>query len=103
MPFCKVVDDWNTHSDSEDIQDDYAERLEEKTEEVIQKLQEGSIIWIGTEAVTVSDFTADLSIDDALFMEWLYEKGTLLKDKSKSSFEDWCGDVAKRVIESEGE
>lgn len=102
MTFCKVVDDWNEYSDSQDEQDDYAERLEQKTEEIIQKLQEGSIVLVGNEVVTVNDFTADLNIDDVLFMEWLYEKGTLLKDKSRDSFENWSRDVARRVIDLEG-
>ena len=103
MTFCKVTADWNTHSDMEDQKDDYSDRVEEMTEQVIQKMQEGSIVWVGKEAVTASDFTDDLSLDDTLFMEWLYEKGTLLADKSRDKFEDWCGELAERIVNMDGE
>lgn len=99
----------NQYLKEQEWQDMRDDAIEDKTNEIREELlsvshkyDESFVIDADNNKIELSDFIADMDINDGIFAEYLTSGGNHLKDKLNDQLDVFCKDIATGLIDNRG-
>ena len=107
MGFCKVIADWNSHSDIEAKKEDYANEIETTASKIYDDLITGYTVWSNNynekrpvETWDLQDFISEVSIDSFQFGDFLRNSNepNKFKESMLDKLDKYSIKIAKELL-----